>query len=127
MKKKFTYTGLVVLSTIVLVYGCSKGYDMTATPGNNMAANIINGDMAQVVIQNMTLMPDTLSIKMGTTVTWSNMDMVMHDVTELNGMFYSNNIAPGESYSYTFAGAGTFTYRSMYYPSMKNGVVIVSY
>ncbi len=126
MRKKFTYSGFVVLLAIMLVYGCSKGYNMPGTSVNNAANSMSTGEMAQVVIQNMAFMPDTLSIKTGTAVIWSNMDMVMHNVTELNGMFYSNNIAAGESYSYTFSGTGTFTYHSMLYPAMKNGVVVVS-
>jgi len=124
MKKKFVYIGLVLIAAAILVYSCSKGYNTPPSGYNPGTAG--TGVMASVTIQNMAFIPDTLSIKTGTTVTWSNMDEVTHTVVELNGMFSSGNIAPGQTYSYSFPAAGTFTYHCTIHPMMKTGVVIVS-
>jgi len=119
MKKILVYIALIVLSGVILIYSCSKGYN-SPSPGSG------TGVMASVVIQNMAFTPDTLRIKTGTTVTWSNMDGVTHTVTSLNGLFDSGNLGAGLNYNYTFAAAGTFTYHCTIHPMMKTGVVIVS-
>lgn len=58
--------------------------------------------------------PATLTIKVGSTVTWTNMTPVPHTVTSDDGKSFdsglSNPIAPsGGTYSFTFKQAGTFS------------------
>ena len=84
------------------------------------------GATASVSIQNMAFTPDTLRIKTGTTVTWSNMDGVTHTVTSLSGLFDSGNLGAGFTFHYTFSMAGTFAYHDVVHPTMKTAVVIVS-
>jgi len=67
-------------------------------------------------------------------VTWTNNDAVGHTVTSgsstgtvasPDGLFDSGDIAPGETFSYTFTEAGTFDYFCTPHPWMM-GTVIVS-
>jgi plastocyanin len=117
MKKKIVYLALIVVSGFTLLSGCSKSYN---------APMPMNGAMASVSIQNMAFMPDTLRITTGTTVTWTNMDGVMHTVTASSGLFDSGNLSGGQMFHYMFNTAGTFTYHSLNESSIKSGVVIVS-
>jgi plastocyanin len=53
--------------------------------------------------------PATITIKVGDTITWTNVGVLDHDVT-FQG-FGSGTLAPDETYKRTFAKAGTFAYR----------------
>ncbi len=69
--------------------------------------------------------PSSLSISVGSTVTWMNNDTAAHAVVADGGAFSSGAIAPGERYGYVFPTAGTFTYHDSANAKMT-GVVNVS-
>ena len=56
--------------------------------------------------------PSDAQITAGDTVTWMNNDSIAHTIIDDEGVFDSEEIEPGESYSYTFDEAGTYTYTS---------------
>ncbi len=66
-----------------------------------------------VSINNAKYRPKNLSVKVGTTVTWTNNDSVAQSVTsDTPGQFDSGLLQPGATWSYTFSQAGTFPYHS---------------
>lgn len=66
-----------------------------------------------VSINNAKYRPKNLSVKVGTTVTWTNNDSVPQSVTsDTPGQFDSGLLQPGATWSYTFSQAGTFPYHS---------------
>jgi plastocyanin len=69
--------------------------------------------------------PASLSVTAGTTVTWTNNGSTAVTVTSPDGLFDSESLGPGASFSYTFDTPGTFRYFCVPYPHMK-GVVVVS-
>jgi plastocyanin len=77
-----------------------------------------------VSIQNYMFAPATLSVPVGTTVTWTNNDTVVHTSTSDVSVWDSGPITPGQSYSYTFSRAGTFTYHCMIHPYMHGTIVV---
>ena len=82
-----------------------------ATPANAPAANVPAGGTQEIVIQGSTFTPSLLTIKVGTTVTWSNKDDVTHDIIcDLPGTFSGQASQNGGKFSYTFTKAGTFNY-----------------
>jgi len=80
----------------------------------------------QVAIQNYAFSPSTLNVKVGDTVTWTNMDTAPHTVTVSSGpvKFASGNLAKGDKFSYTFKTAGTYSYYCAVHPDMKGTVVV---
>jgi plastocyanin len=54
--------------------------------------------------------PATVTVKVGTTVKWTNASVGTHTVTGVNGGPSSKAFITGQSYSYTFRQAGSFTY-----------------
>jgi len=80
----------------------------------------------QVDIMNYTYSPATLTINVGDTVTWTNMDTAPHTVTVTSGpvKFKSPNLAKGESFTYTFTEAGTYDYYCAVHPDMVAKVVV---
>jgi plastocyanin len=70
-----------------------------------------NPDALSIV--NAKYRPKNLTVKVGTTLTWTNEDSVPQSVTsDAPGVFDSGLLAPGATFSYTFATAGTFPYHS---------------
>jgi plastocyanin len=72
---------------------------------------------------NFSFGPNSLTIKVGTKVTWTNHDSVTHTVTANQGAFNSS-VSPGSSFSFTFTKAGTYAYHCAIHPSMTATIVV---
>jgi plastocyanin len=68
--------------------------------------------------------PATLTVSTGTTVTWVNQGATAVTVTSPDGLFDSESLGPGASFSYTFDTPGTFRYFCVPYPHMKGEIVV---
>jgi amicyanin len=78
-----------------------------------------------VSIANMNYSPADLTVKKGTTVTWTNNDDVAHTVTADSGnTFDSGNLDKGKTFNFTFNNAGTFAYHCTYHPNMHGKVTV---
>jgi amicyanin len=77
-----------------------------------------------VQIIDFAFAPATLTVTVGDTVTWTNMDQVVHTATSTSGAFDSGDLGQGESYSLTFTAAGTYDYLCTPHPSMTGQVVV---
>jgi plastocyanin len=77
-------------------------------------------------IQGFAFQPATLTVTVGTTVTWTNKDTAAHTVTSDTGVFDSGNMPNGATYSFTFNQAGTFPYHCNYHSNMHGMVVVQS-
>ncbi|MEA2419768.1 MAG: hypothetical protein QOE60_1974, partial [Thermoleophilaceae bacterium] len=77
------------------------------------------GPGKQVTMKDIQFSPDTVTIKPGQKVTWTNDDSVGHDVTA--DAFESGSpggIDGGSTFSHTFAKAGTYNYVCSVHPGM---------
>ena len=63
-------------------------------------------------------------IGLNNTVTWTNQDLIPHNVISNTGAFYSGDLSTGQSYTFTFTQAGTYPFYCSYHPTMT-GVVLV--
>ena len=79
-----------------------------------------------VAIAGFAFSPQSLTVKVGTTVTWTNNDGVAHTVTSDDGKtFDSGQLAPGKTFSFTFTKAGTYTYHCSNHPATMKATIIV--
>ena len=69
--------------------------------------------------------PSSMSVSAGTTITWTNNGSTAITVTSPDGLFDSDSIAPGSSFSYTFDTPGSYRYFCVPFPHMK-GVITVT-
>lgn len=85
------------------------------------------GGAAEVVMEKMLFVPQTLKVKPGTTVTWVNREKrTNHSVLfEQENMLESDRLFPGETYQRTFDKPGTYPYRCGPHPEML-GVIEVA-
>jgi plastocyanin len=68
--------------------------------------------------------PETVTIRPGDTVTWKNTDTTAHQIVSDTGLFKSNKLQPGESYSYKFDVESSYSYHDAMKTS-TSGVVNV--
>ena len=63
-------------------------------------------------------------VAVGTTVKWVNHDDIPHTVVEKNKAFRSKALDTDDSYSFTFASAGTFDYFCGLHPHMAGKIIV---
>ena len=121
---------VVILAFLLSAIGCggnsspsspSPSPSPTPTPGGEASSVVI--PVGAELLGNRAYSPDSLSIAVGSTVTWQNADSVAHTTTS-NGAFDSGLVRAGGQFSFTFQSAGTFSYHCTIHPGMV-GVVTV--
>lgn len=133
-------TIVVILVLVWAVYyystqptGEAPGVTPTPTGQETPLGGTTNGTV-QVAAKGFAFGPATTTIKVGTTVTWTNGDTVNHDVVtdpsapavnRLEGL-KSPTLKPGESFSYTFNKVGTWNYYCSLHPIRMKGQIIVT-
>jgi plastocyanin len=89
------------------------------------AAAIAAQDATNVItIDNFTFGPPDLTVAVGTTVKWVNHDDIPHSVVNKDKAFRSKALDTDDSYSFTFASAGTFEYFCGLHPHMVGKVIV---
>lgn len=68
--------------------------------------------------------PETVTIPVGTTVTWVNRTSAIHTVTSRTGAFDSKDVPPGQEFKYTFTQAGTYDYYCRYHSEMTGRIIV---
>lgn len=68
--------------------------------------------------------PASVNISTGDSVVWTNKDNVDHQIVADDGSFSSGKLKPGETFSKTFAKAGTTNYSCSLHPREKGSVVV---
>jgi plastocyanin len=128
----------IIIIVIVIV---AAGGTYIALKNNNNSSNTMSNMNTQkdttassqpvatdkVTIANFAFSPADITVKMGTAVTWTNTDSVDHTVTETDGKTgpQSQDLAKGQSYSFTYNAVGTYKYHCSVHPDMI-GVVTVT-
>jgi amicyanin len=137
--------GLVIIIVAVIVVVLIAGHKSSTTnstaanqsmadmdmSGNNGSSDSNSSDNAtatdSVNIDNFAFSPAKITVKVGTTVTWTNKDSVTHTVTSDDGSaaaFDSGNLESGKTYQFTFQKAGTYTYHCNIHPDMQGTIVV---
>lgn len=137
--------GLIIIGLVMAnrpsVNTPSTTSEQTSPPASQQDANENNANEQQVAptpspassnaasveISNFAFTPASLTVKKGTTVTWTNRDSDQHTVTpdeETADFQGSGMLSRGETYSYTFANAGTYSYHCQPHPQMRGTITV---
>jgi plastocyanin len=80
----------------------------------------------EVKIDNFSFGPTTVTVPVGTTVTWTNRDDIPHTVVSSDDpkAFKSKVLDTDEKFSFTFTKAGTYPYFCSVHPKMTAKVIV---
>jgi len=79
---------------------------------------------AAVSIDNFTFKAPVVTVRPGTTVTWTNGDDIPHTVVSKDGVFKSKVLDTGDRFSFTFAKTGQFSYFCSLHPHMTGTIIV---
>jgi plastocyanin len=77
-----------------------------------------------VKIDNFTFTPQRVTVKAGTTVTWTNQDDIPHTVASATKAFRSKALDTDDKFSFTFTTAGVYEYFCSLHPHMTGTIVV---
>ncbi len=99
-----------------------------ALVGAMLAGGVLVADAqnqtSAVAIENFTFHPQALTVKAGTTVTWTNKDDIPHAIAAVGKQFKSKVMDTDNSYSFTFTTPGTYAYFCSLHPHMTGTIVV---
>jgi plastocyanin len=119
--------------------GCASSSADTTSSSTASA----RGKGTQIALSQLMFMPAKTTIKVGTTVTWTNDESISHTVTsgvatgvdrsttlrsgeKPDGRFNKKLPNKGDSFSFTFSKAGTFSYYCDIHKGMNASVVVTN-
>jgi plastocyanin len=87
----------------------------------------VKSGVVQIAYRNIAIDPDTMRVKVGSTIKWTNFDTVEHNVTSKGGpvKFASKNFGEGGTFELKATKAGTIHYLCTIHPTTMNGTIEV--
>lgn len=81
----------------------------------------------KIKYHEITIEPDTLRVKVGSTIEWVNEDPVEHNVTSESGpsKISSGNFGEGHTFRFTVTKPGVIHYKCTNHPATMNGTIEV--
>jgi plastocyanin len=89
-----------------------------------IAPSVAQNTAVSATIDNFVFEPAKLTVKAGTTVTWTNRDDIPHTVASKDRLFKSKVMDTDESYSFTFLTPGEYSYFCSLHPHMTATIVV---
>lgn len=79
-----------------------------------------------VDIKGFSFQPSSMTVLVGSTVTWVNHDSADHTITSDGGKFDSGNMMSGGQFRFAFSQPGVYSYHCSIHPSMIGVVTVTS-
>src|SRR3984893_7155130 len=83
-----------------------------------------NLDMAKIVVKDFMFNPTPLTVKTGSTVTWTNKDDEPHTVVSDTGEFKSGGMDTNESFTHKFDKPRTYHFTGSIHPRIVGMIVV---
>ncbi|HMD56513.1 MAG TPA: plastocyanin/azurin family copper-binding protein [Solirubrobacteraceae bacterium] len=107
----------------------SEGIKVATTPkyGTPSSSASVQSGVVQVAYRNIAISPDTLRVKVGSTIKWTNYDSVEHNVTSEGGpqAFASKDFGEGGTFEIKATKPGVIHYQCTIHPASMNGTIEV--
>jgi plastocyanin len=107
----------------LLSLGCGAAASMNEAPAPATAAEVAE---VKIKIDNFTYDPPTVTVKVGTKVTWTNGDDVPHTVTSTTKprLLESRTLDTNDTFGHVFKEPGTYKYFCAVHPKMTGTVIV---
>lgn len=147
---KRAFSTLIACSALLFVAGCGSSSSSTTTTTSSTAASTsassgglkpnttpkyaapaasapVQSGTVQIAYHNIAIDPDTVKVKVGSTIKWTNQDPVEHNVTSEGGpaKFTSKNIGENGTYELKVTKPGVIHYECTIHPASMNGTIEV--
>ncbi len=107
----------------------SEGIKVDSTPkfASPSPSAPVQSGLVQIAYRNIAIDPDTVRVKSGSTVRWTNYDSTNANVTTVSGpqRFASRNFGEGGTFEVKLTNAGVIHYVCTLYPVTMNGTIEV--
>ncbi|HEY1457107.1 MAG TPA: plastocyanin/azurin family copper-binding protein [Solirubrobacteraceae bacterium] len=107
----------------------SSGLKVASTPkfASPSSSAAVQSGAVQISYREITIEPDTLKVKVGSTIKWTNYDSIEHNVTSEGGpqKFASKNFGENASYEVKLTKPGVIHYECTIHPTTMNGTIEV--
>lgn len=129
-KPIFYIIGLMILSFGLAINLASIHAQQSSVHAQSAASvSIVKGASSPSIAKPYD--PSPVTIKSGTSVTWTNNDSTLHTVSSglpeqgaVGTLFDSSLIAPGKTFTHAFDKAGSFDYSCTLHPFMRGQVIV---
>ena len=112
--------GLAIAAATLLHVNFASAEDAKVENTNVETAKV---EDTKVMIDNFTFEPAQLTVKVGTTVTWTNRDDIPHTIVSA-GKFRSKTMDTDGTFSFTFTAAGDYKYFCSLHPHMTGMIKV---
>lgn len=119
MRRSVSIAGLAAI-LMLGVAGLGVGQRSSIAAAQDKASTV------EIKIDNFSFGPASLTVAVGTTVTWTNRDDIPHTVVSTDDAktFKSKVLDTDEKFSFTFSKAGTYPYFCSIHPKMTGKVIV---
>jgi plastocyanin len=105
------------------------GLKASTTPkfGTPPASAPVQSGVVKIAYRNIAIAPDTLKVKVGSTIKWTNFDSVEHNVISQSGpqKFTSKDIGENATFEIKAEKPGVIHYECTIHPASMNGTIEV--
>ncbi|HEV2975066.1 MAG TPA: plastocyanin/azurin family copper-binding protein [Solirubrobacteraceae bacterium] len=103
------------------------GLKVAAKPKFATASGPVHSGAVPIAYRNIAIAPDTVRVKVGSTIEWTNYDNVEHNVTSEGGpqRFASNNFGERGTFQVKTLKPGVIHYECTIHPASMNGTIEV--
>jgi plastocyanin len=121
---------IAVISLLIIACiaaGCSSNHTPATAPPETQPNSAPEANT--IVIKNFAFDPPSLTVKIGTVVTWMNQDSASHTIVSDSGSLAalsSDPLSNGATYKFTFTQPGTYPYHCSIHPSMTGTIIVQS-
>ena len=117
---------LLLLVPAAVLVGCSQRIDEAPEMKGTAALDKSSGPVQEIVIDNFTFSPATVTIAPGTRVVWINHDDVPHTATSTSKpkRFESGTLDTDDKFAHVFTEPGTYNYFCAVHPKMTGQIIV---
>ena len=92
----------------------------------SQSSPVLSGHV-RIAYRDISIHPDLIRVRVGSTITWTNYDQVIHNVTGVSGSPHlaSGSLSEGQSYTVIASRPGTIHYLCTIHPTSMNGTIEV--
>lgn len=121
---KWSVGVLIAIASVMILVGTVSQAQHESGPVKPVGTAMETDAGPQVMIDNFVYSPVPLTVKVGSTVTWTNHDDIPHTVDSTEGKFKSAPLDTDDKFVFQFKEAGEYAFYCRIHPKMTGKVIV---